>query len=85
MTDDLDDLVISFAGTGRREPNDREERDGMYAEGRFTDRTYASPSFPLAGTTGTPARFVYLAETERRDAGGTGGPAGGASPGEPGS
>jgi len=37
---------------------DREEREAMYAEGRFPDRTYASRSFDLAGAPGVPARFI---------------------------
>jgi hypothetical protein len=37
---------------------DRADREGPYAEGRRPDRTYASRSFPLAGS-GVPARFIY--------------------------
>lgn len=58
MTDDLDDFEIDFASVGRPVPEGREERDGMFAEGRFTNRTYASRSFPLAGAPGVPAKFV---------------------------
>jgi hypothetical protein len=59
MTNDFDDdFEINLAGTGRQEPEDREEREGRYADGRFTNRTYASKSFPLAGLPGVPARFV---------------------------
>ncbi len=53
-----DDFEIDFSNVGRPEPKDREERDGMYAEGRFTNRTYASRSFPLRGAPGVPAKFV---------------------------
>lgn len=52
-----DDFEIRF-DAGRREPEDRDEREGMYAEGRRTDRTYASKSFGLLGAPGVPARFV---------------------------
>jgi Shedu protein SduA, C-terminal len=56
MTDDFDEFVVNLAG--RPEPESREERDGMYAEGRFTNRTYVSRGFPLASDPGVPARFV---------------------------
>jgi hypothetical protein len=58
MTDDLDDFEIDFAGVAGQVPEGKEEREGRYAEGRFTNRTYASKSFPLAGAPGVPAKFV---------------------------
>jgi Domain of unknown function (DUF4263) len=60
MSDDLeDDFVIRFADTGRREPEDDEEREGMYAEGRRTDRTYVSKTFNRFGIPGNRARYVW--------------------------
>ena len=53
-----DDFGVEFTTTSPREAGGREEREGGYAEGRLTDRTYASRSFPLAGAPGVPARFV---------------------------
>jgi hypothetical protein len=58
VTDDLDDFEIDFAGVAGQTPEGKEEREGRYAEGRFTNRTYASKSFPLAGAPGVPATFV---------------------------
>lgn len=46
MADDIDDdFEALVADIGRRVPEDKEERDGMFAEGRLTNRTYASRSF----------------------------------------
>src|SRR4051794_22766196 len=58
LTDDPDDFEIHFADPAQRAPADREEREGRYAEGRLTDRTYGSKSFPLRGVPGVPAKFV---------------------------
>ena len=54
MAEDFDDFDIVFED--RQES--RDEKDGRFAEGRFTNRTYASRSFTLAGAPGVPARFV---------------------------
>jgi hypothetical protein len=51
-----DDFEITIGGDPLSE--DRAEREGLFAEGRRTDRLYASRSFPLAGEPGVPARFV---------------------------
>lgn len=42
----------------REDGKTREEIEAMYADGRFTDRTYASKSFPLKAAPDVPARFI---------------------------
>lgn len=40
--------------------DDKEEREGAFADGRLPEKTYVSRSFDLRGASpGTPARFVY--------------------------
>lgn len=59
MMDDTDDVEIRFSDVGRRGPEDDAELDGMYAEGRRTDRTYVSKTFNRFGIPGNRARYIW--------------------------
>ncbi len=53
-----DDFEIDLSGVAGREPESKEEWEGLFAAGRLPTRTYVSKSFRFAGMPGVPARFV---------------------------